>query len=83
MKLELALMLADEARGKDAEVQSLHEKALVALADELLPYITPNKMLPAGFHPSDDPRRAAAPILSDDAKRALKDYPSGQPHSGE
>lgn len=77
MKIELALMLADEARSKGVEAQSLHEKALVALADELVrarhdiivlkKNMTPEQLAKLGYvH------------MTEDAKRALNDYPSGQ-----
>lgn len=36
MKLDLALMLADEAKNRNAERWSLHEAALIAVADELM-----------------------------------------------
>jgi hypothetical protein len=35
MKLDLALMLADEAKNRNAERWSLHEAALIVVAEEL------------------------------------------------
>ena len=86
MNLELALMLADEARSKGAEARSLHEAALIALADAFThgadAVLSPNGQvgrvkLAKGPTQALEPGRMSKLRISDDAKHALRDYPSG------